>query len=73
MRSLAMLALTQVSNYLNLKGSFSAVSKRNVASEYAQFLFQNRFQKLPIVCQIIIRYLRKIVKLIFVKFRLDLS
>ena len=29
-----MLALTQRSNYLTLKGSFSAVSKTNFASEY---------------------------------------
>ena len=30
-----MLALTQLSNYLTLKGSFSAVSKPNFASKYA--------------------------------------
>ena len=30
-----MLALTQLSNYLTLKGSFSAVLKPNVASKYA--------------------------------------
>ena len=30
-----MLGLTQLSNYLTLKGSFSAVSKPNIASEYA--------------------------------------
>ena len=30
-----MLCLTQLSNYLTLKGSFSAVSKPNFASEYA--------------------------------------
>ena len=30
-----MLALTQLSNYLALKGSFSAVSKPNFASKYA--------------------------------------
>ena len=30
-----MLGLTQPSNYLTLKGSFSAVSKQNVASKYA--------------------------------------
>ena len=29
------LALTQLSNYLTLKGSFSAVSKPNFASKYA--------------------------------------
>ena len=46
MRSLAMLALTQVSNYLNLKGSFSAVSKRNVASEYAQFFVSKSLSKI---------------------------
>ena len=32
---LPMLALTQLSNYLTLKGSFSAVSKPNFASKYA--------------------------------------
>ena len=32
---LPMLGLTQLSNYLNLKGSFSAVSKPNFASIYA--------------------------------------
>ena len=31
----AMLALTQLSNYLTLKGSFSAVPKPNFASKYA--------------------------------------
>ena len=31
----AMLALTQLSNYLTLKGSLSAVSKPNFASKYA--------------------------------------
>ena len=31
----AMLALTQLFNYLTLKGSFSAVSKPNFASKYA--------------------------------------
>ena len=30
-----MLALTQLSNYLTLKGSFSAVSKQNFASKYS--------------------------------------
>ena len=30
-----MLGLTQLSNYLTLKGSFSAVSKPNFASKYA--------------------------------------
>ena len=30
-----MLGLTQLSDYLTLKGSFSAVSKPNVASKYA--------------------------------------
>ena len=30
-----MLCLTQLSNYLTLKGSFSAVSKPNFASKYA--------------------------------------
>ena len=54
---------TQLSNYLALKGSFSAVSKPNFASRYAlessrrdlqnafsklNFLFKNRFKKLPI-------------------------
>ena len=34
-RSLPMLGLTQLSNYLILKGSFSAVSKPNFASKYA--------------------------------------
>ena len=34
-RPVAMLALTQLSNYLTLKGSFSAVSKPNFASKYA--------------------------------------
>ena len=32
---LTMLGLTQLSNYLTLKGSFSAVSKPNFASKYA--------------------------------------
>ena len=32
---LPMLGLTQLSNYLTLKGSFSAVSKPNFASKYA--------------------------------------
>ena len=35
LRYVAMLALTQLSNYLNLKGSFSAVSKQNFASKYS--------------------------------------
>ena len=33
--SFPMLALTQLSDYLTLKGSFSAVSKPNFASKYA--------------------------------------
>ena len=35
LRYVAMLALTQLSNYLTLKGSFSAVSKQNFASKYS--------------------------------------
>ena len=35
LRFKAMLGLTQLSNYLTLKGSFSAVSKPNFASKYA--------------------------------------
>ena len=34
-RRAAMLGLTQLSNYLTLKGSFSAVSKPNFASKYS--------------------------------------
>ena len=34
-RSISMLGLTQLSNYLTLKGSFSAVSKPIFASKYA--------------------------------------
>ena len=42
-KQLAMLGLTQLSNYLTLKGSFSAVSKPNFARKYA---FCSMFQDL---------------------------
>ena len=39
---LPMLGLTQLSNYLSLKGSFSAVSKPNFVRKYALELGSNR-------------------------------
>ena len=47
----SMLALTQLSNYLTLKGSFSAVSKPNFASKYARKYAMKYLRKFGKFCE----------------------
>ena len=54
-----MLDLTQLSNYLTLKGSFSAVSKPNFATKYALESSRRDLQN-PLLCNVLVGSVSKL-------------